>query len=54
VQGVRWFTNLDHGRRHQPLSLMTESEVIKFGTKKPFEKYDNYKAIEVSFWYKIY
>ena len=39
VQGVRWFTNLDHGRRHQPLPLMTEAEVIKFVTKKPFEKY---------------
>jgi len=48
VQGVRWFTNLDHGRRHQPLQLMTEAEVIKFTTKKPFEKYDNYDAIEVS------
>ena len=48
VQGVRWFTNLDHGRRHQPLPLMTESEVIKFVTKKPFEKYDNYNAVEVS------
>ena len=48
VQGVRWFTNLDHGRRHQPLPLMTEAEVIKFVTKKPFEKYDNYDAIEVS------
>ena len=48
VQGVRWFTNLDHGRRHQPLPLMTKSEVIKFVTKKPFEKYDNYDAIEVS------
>lgn len=23
VKGVRWFTNLDHGRRHQPLHLMT-------------------------------
>jgi hypothetical protein len=48
VQGVRWFTNLDHGRLHQPLPLMTESEVIKFVTKKPFDKYDNYDAIEVS------
>jgi len=48
VQGVRWFTNLDHGRRHQPLPLMTKAEVIKFATKKPFEKYDNYNAIEVS------
>jgi hypothetical protein len=42
-----WFTNLDHGRRHQQLSLMTEADVIKFGTKKPFEMYDNYNAIEV-------
>src|SRR3990167_5636857 len=48
VQGVRWFTNLDHGRRHQPIPLMTKAEVIKFVTKKPFEKYDNYNAIEVS------
>ena len=47
VQGVRWFTNIDHGRRHEPLQLMSESEVIKFITKKPFEKYDNYDAIEV-------
>ena len=48
VQGVRWFTNLDHGRRHQPLPLMTRAEVVKFVMKKPFEKYDNYDAIEVS------
>lgn len=48
VQGVRWFTNLDHGRRHEPLRLMTEAEVIKYSTKKPFEKYDNYDAIEVT------
>ncbi|HTK03467.1 MAG TPA: adenine-specific methyltransferase EcoRI family protein, partial [Alphaproteobacteria bacterium] len=44
-----WFTNLDHGRRHKPLPLMTKAEVIKFSAKKPFEKYDNYNAIEVSF-----
>jgi len=43
-----WFTNLDHGRRHQELSLMKTDDVIKFGTKKPFDKYDNYDAIEVS------
>lgn len=47
VAGTIWFTNLDHGRRHQSLSLMTKAEVIKFGTKKPFEKYDNYNAIEI-------
>ena len=49
VVGVRWFTNLDHGRRHQPIPLMKEVDVIKFSTKKPFEKYDNYDAIEVPF-----
>lgn len=49
VVGVRWFTNLDHGRRHQPLSLMTETDVIKYSTKKPFDKYDNYDAIEVPY-----
>ena len=48
VQGVRWFTNLDHGRLHQPLPLMTKAEIIKFSTKKPFDKYENYDAIEVS------
>lgn len=49
VMGVRWFTNLDHGRRHQPIPLMSEADVIKFVTKKPFDKYYNYNAIEVSF-----
>jgi len=44
-----WFTNLDHGRRHKPLPLMTEADIIKFSTKKPFKKYDNYNAVEVSF-----
>ena len=48
VPGVCWFTNIDHGRRHKPIPLMTEKDVIKFGTKKPFEKYENYDAIEVS------
>jgi hypothetical protein len=43
-----WFTNLDHGRRHKPLPLMTEADIIKFSTKKSFQKYDNYNAIEVS------
>jgi hypothetical protein len=48
VQGVRWFTNLDHGRLHQPIPLMSEADVIKFSTNKPFVSYDNYNAIEVS------
>lgn len=43
-----WFTNLDHGRRHQNLSLMTESDVVKFATKKPLNTYYNFDAIDVS------
>lgn len=46
---VRWFTNLDHGHRHQPIPLMTEADVIKFLTNKAFEEYQNYDAVEVSF-----
>ncbi len=50
-----WFTNLDHGRRHQPLPLMTMEENLKYSKhkeiqgKKDYEKYDNYNAIEVPF-----
>lgn len=47
VPGVCWFTTLDHGRRHQPLPLMTEADIVKFSTQKPFDKYDNYHAIEI-------
>ena len=53
VKGVRWFTNLDHGRRHQPLSLMTMAENLKFNKKikdkAAYDRYDNYDAIEVPF-----
>ena len=54
VKGVRWFTNLEHGRRHQPLQLMTMADNIKFSRHKElrgkeYQKYDNYDAIEVPF-----
>lgn len=54
VKGVRWFTCLDHGRRHQPLALMTEADNKKFSKHKEvngvgYQKYDNYDAIEVPF-----
>ena len=48
VKGCVWFTNLDRNRRHVPLSPMTTADIIKFSTNKPFEKYDNFDAIEVS------
>ncbi len=48
-----WFTNLEHGRRHQPLQLMSMEDNIKFNQKmkgkKNYEKYSNYDAIEVPF-----
>lgn len=50
-----WLTNLDHGRRHQSLSLMTMADNLKFSKhkeiqgKKAYDKYDNYDAIEVPF-----
>ena len=28
---------------------MSKAEIVKFGTKKPFDTYDNYDAIEVPF-----
>jgi len=47
-----WLTNIDHGRRRQPLQLMTRAENIKFNKKlkgKEYQKYDNYDAIEVPY-----
>jgi hypothetical protein len=50
-----WFTNLDHGRRHQPLPLMTLADNLKFSKHKEvkgkhsYDSYDNYNAIEVPF-----
>jgi len=54
-RNVCWFTNLDHGRRHQPLPLMTMSDNLKFSKhkgirgKESYDHYDNYDAIEVPF-----
>ncbi len=52
-RNIHWFTNVDHGRRHQPLSLMTISDNKKFNKrlqgKSAYQKYDNYDAIEVPF-----
>lgn len=48
-----WFTNLDHGRRHQPLELMSMEENQRFNKrlegKNAYVQYDNYDAIEVPF-----
>ena len=49
-----WFTNMEHGRRHQPLQLMTMEDNIKYSKHKEvreigYKKYDNYDAIEVPY-----
>ena len=47
-----WFTNIQHGRRHEPLKLMTQADneasnkrIIK--NPNSYKSYDNYDAIEV-------
>lgn len=42
VKGIRWFTNLDHKKRHEKLDL-----VCKYSPEE-YPHYDNYDAIEVS------
>jgi hypothetical protein len=55
VKGVRWWTNLDHGRRHEKMPLMTMADHLKFSKHedikggKGYERYANYDAIEVPY-----
>lgn len=52
-----WFTNIDHGRRHEPLQLMTKADNLRYNKKliktlagmADYQKYDTYDAIEVPF-----
>jgi hypothetical protein len=50
-----WFTNLDHGRRHEKLPLMTMEDNLRFSKhaaikgKAAYARYHNYDAIEVPF-----
>ena len=50
-----WFTNLDHGRRHHKLPLMTMADNLRFSKhselkgKAAYDQYDNFNAIEVPF-----
>ena len=42
VKGVRWFTNLDHKKRHQPLDLRGN-----YYDSVKYPRFDNYDAINV-------
>ena len=49
-----WFTNVEHGRRHTPLSLLTMADNIKYSRHKDirgrgYYTFENYPAIEVPF-----
>ena len=49
-----WFTNIEHGKRHEPLSLMTMADNLKFSKhavikEVGYQKYDNYDAIDVPY-----
>ena len=50
-----WLTNLDHGRHHEPLQLMTMSENFKHSKhkdireRKSYLHYENYDAIEIPY-----
>ena len=54
VPAIAWFTNIEHGRRHEPLRLMSMKENQKYNKRitnnaNSYKKYDNYDAIEVPF-----
>lgn len=48
-----WLTNIEHGKRHQPLKLMSMADNRRFNKKlkkkAAYEQYENYDAIEVPF-----
>ena len=53
-RNLTWFTNIEHGRRHEPLKLMTTADNLKHSRHKQvreigYQTYDNYDAIEVPF-----
>ena len=54
VNGLcRWFTMIDHGRRHKPLNLMTMEENKRYSKHKDvrengYPRYDNYDAIDIT------
>ena len=54
VKGVRWFTNLDHGRRHEPLRLMTMNDNLRYSKHKDliesgYFRYVNFDALDVPY-----
>ncbi|MCR5050936.1 MAG: adenine-specific methyltransferase EcoRI family protein [Paludibacteraceae bacterium] len=48
-----WYTNIDHGRRHEPMKLMSLEDNLRFNKKlkgQPnYRRFANYDAIDVPF-----
>ena len=49
-----WLTNIDHGRRHQSMQLMTMADNLKYSKHKRvkvegYQKYDNFNGIDIPF-----
>ena len=60
VSGVMWFTNLDHGIRHETMELATMAHNLKYNKKlrkkleseygtTTYPRYDNYDALEIPY-----
>ncbi len=54
VKGVRWFTNIEHGRRHEPIPLMSMQDNLRYGKHVEVKAhgyihYENYDAIDVPY-----
>ena len=50
-----WYTNIDHGKRHNPLKLMRMDELVRYSRhadikNNGYRKYDNFNAIEVKYY----
>lgn len=49
-----WLTNMEHGKRHEPIPLMTMDDNIRFSKHKEirqygYQKYDNFDALDVPY-----
>lgn len=49
-----WITNIEHGRRHEPMRLMSMKDNLRFGKHKDLQEtgyihYENYDAIDVPY-----
>ena len=47
VPSICWFTNLDHGRRHQPLQLMSMADNIRYSKHKEIRGNQYYRDASV-------